>query len=662
MVRVNSSLFPSALLTISIRSHLVATGTTVDIAGVDARLHGRWGGDLIRLNENLTHDRPIDLFVVSRRSSRRVMAQLEEGGVIALGPGEDFLLLVSWAAINGEAAPGRIGLIWKAADRVSGRRPFVLHGHDARSLWEYATGVRKELPLGLRLQHPRAQPTTWLRSVRRRHRSQRANTMHEMNVVPSSARTITLRGIRGFRRDSTLALALPNGHPGSGLTIVVGANNAGKSTVWESFDALARKLKSDVSFSESRRNRLTQGGVRIRLDQCNGHAYVLESRNSDTSETIGYWYPEGHAPGVFEIISVPSRRHFQANFNKSMTSQRDWMTIGSDFSRSRQVDQFSQFSGRLFDLHNDEIKKERFDALMTDALGYSLDWTIDLADGQHGQSYYLKVRTGNEVNHTSEGLGDGIISLMFILNALYDSDAGTLLTIDEPELSLHPQLLRRLGKIISRFAADRQIVIFTHSPELVSWNDIAAGAEIARVFKVGHESKIAQVSRGAIDEITKARGGWKNPHALGLDANTALFLDDGVIVVEGQEDAALLPRVFDLLEVWPQGSVFGWGSGGAGNVRRILRLLHELGFERVAAMLDNNVPDTIAKLRADFPSYLVVEIPAPDIRNKPAVSRPATYGLLDERGKKISPELVDAARLVVQQVGNYLSSDAQRQP
>jgi predicted ATPase len=61
-------------------------------------------------------------------------------------------------------------------------------------------------------------------------------------------------------------------------------------------------------------------------------------------------------------------------------------------------------------------------------------WYIERAD--NGQ-YYLKFKSGDSF-HTSEGLGEGFISLLFIVDALYDSEPGQTVVIDEPELSLQP--------------------------------------------------------------------------------------------------------------------------------------------------------------------------------------------------------------------------------
>jgi AAA15 family ATPase/GTPase len=61
---------------------------------------------------------------------------------------------------------------------------------------------------------------------------------------------IDISGLRGFATNQRLELAIPNGKVGSGLTIVVGQNNAGKSTVTEAFAAIAGHPSILRHFSE----------------------------------------------------------------------------------------------------------------------------------------------------------------------------------------------------------------------------------------------------------------------------------------------------------------------------------------------------------------------------------------------------------------------------
>ena len=130
----------------------------------------------------------------------------------------------------------------------------------------------------------------------------------------------------------------------------------------------------------------------------------------------------------------------------------------------------NEFGHRLFRaLEN----REKFNDVLQKVMDPVPDWTIDLSNtGQH----YLKVNAGGQY-HTSEGMGEGIISLFFIVDALYDSEDGDVIVIDEPELSLHPTYQRRLAKLLAEYAKNRQIVYATHSPYFVDFRYLSNGAK-----------------------------------------------------------------------------------------------------------------------------------------------------------------------------------------
>lgn len=461
---------------------------------------------------------------------------------------------------------------------------------------------------------------------------------------------IQVGGLRGFATDERLQLAIPNGRAGSGLTIVVGSNNAGKSTVWEAFDAIARGQRQSVSFSEGRRNRAYGDLVNLELMRLDGSGYKLHSTAAGGSETEFKRVLSVSGAEPSDIVVVPSRRQFQAFFGRGYNPGRDWMSQVGEYVRNQSRD---SFTGRLFALHQDAANRSIFNNLMTEVVGHPVDWTIDQSD--QGQ-LFLKFRDPSGASHTSDGLGDGMTSLLFILDSLYDSSPESLVVIDEPELSLHPQFIRRLSMLIARYATDRQIVVFTHSPTFISWPGVDAGAEIARVYKSSGSSHIAQPSRPILEKVVRtALGNLFNPHVLGLDANEVFFLEDGVVLLEGQEDVIYLPRAVEQLGESMPGSVFGWGAGGAQNIGTVMELLQEMGFESVAAVLDNNVPDTVAELRDRFPSFKVLEIPAEDVRTKPSTpAKPEKHGLLAPGGT-VRPELVDDLRARVLELRDYLA-------
>jgi len=466
---------------------------------------------------------------------------------------------------------------------------------------------------------------------------------------------LSVTGYRGFGEQRTLHLARSNGSPGSGLTVLVGANNSGKSTFIEAIHYAARaRQQRDLSFPQPRRHHAADR-VSIELTREDGRRLLIESVRPGGNQAIGKWLPEDARPDRFDIHVTPSRRNFNPYFGNSGSEDRDWGLHEQEFSRTNLRD---TFVGRLRKLDRDPAARSVFDALLAEIVDRPLEWTID--EMAANQQFIRLIEKDSW--HTSEGLGDGLVSLLFIVDALYDSQPGSLLAIDEPELSLHPQLIRRLGRVLSRFAADRQIVIATHSPLLLDWNDIANGATVARVYKIEDRSEIAQASEGILRKVAgldQSRN-LSNPHTVGTVAREAFFLEDGIILMEGQDDVIHLPRVLADLDLDPVDNIYGWGSGGASNTPALAQLFCELGFSKIAVILDDDGRTETAKafkeLEAMGPEVLVRRIPAPDIRYKEA--RPASsevIGLLEDDRTHVRPELRDRAHVVLSEVLTHVA-------
>ncbi len=69
---------------------------------------------------------------------------------------------------------------------------------------------------------------------------------------------------------------------------------------------------------------------------------------------------------------------------------------------------------------------------------------------------------------TANLLSDGLIHFLCLLAALYDPEPPTLLCLDNPEVSLHPQLIHLLASVLEEASARMQIIVATHSTELIS--------------------------------------------------------------------------------------------------------------------------------------------------------------------------------------------------
>nr|WP_232468068.1 AAA family ATPase [Bordetella genomosp. 13] len=309
------------------------------------------------------------------------------------------------------------------------------------------------------------------------------------------------------------------------------------------------------------------------------------------------------------------------------------------------------FEFRLFNILSDEAKLAAFNSHLSEVLGFIPNWSIDQSEqGQH----FLKFFSADNA-HSSDGMGEGIVSIFAIVDSLYDSIEDDVVVIDEPELSLHPALQKRLAQLIRNLSRDRQIVISTHSPYFVDLEALRNGAGLIRVLAGANGTEVHQLGPTALGSIkTLSAGNVYNPYVFGLDARELFFQEDGLILVEGQEDVVLLPEIADQLGKNMPGAFFGWGAGGAGNIKRLCQILSELGFARVAAVFDGDKAANADELRALFPSYFFCTLPADDVRTKPA--RPATRakdGNLDsELG--VRPEYVDSMAAILDSLRAYM--------
>ncbi|KYG71989.1 putative ATP-dependent endonuclease of OLD family [Roseivirga ehrenbergii] len=439
-------------------------------------------------------------------------------------------------------------------------------------------------------------------------------------------KSIKISGFRGFERSQELEIATSNGQKGSGMTIIVGPNNSGKSTIYESFRAISQD--KPPSFTEGKRNKKAGDKIFIELTQNEGHSIVLKTNDYAGSESI--FNEKGIKKDDVNIHTLPSRRTFNPFFSKGDWNKSTYLKQATLPSiRGRELDAFNH---RIFDIQKNQ---EKFNAVLERVINPLPKWYID--QNENG-SFYIKFNYEDNY-HNSDGAGEGLISIFTIVDTLYDSTPNDVIVIDEPELSLHPALQRKLCQLLLDYSADRQIIISTHSPFFIDWTSLLNGGKLARTSKKDGAININNLKQTTIESLRPLFSNLNNPHIFGLNANEVFFLDDNVILTEGQEDVIFLKRVIEILGLKVKGNFFGWGVGGATNLKTILTLMSDLGFEKVAAILDNNVSELKTSLSASFPTYFFQCIPTDDVRDKPARKGTiAISGLIDQGGKKIKTQ------------------------
>jgi len=437
---------------------------------------------------------------------------------------------------------------------------------------------------------------------------------------------IEILGLRGFSDKQKLTIAKPNGNPGSGLTVIVGPNNSGKSTIYEAFRALSQN--EPPSFTEGRINKAAGDKVEISISRTDGSSLILKTTANGGSETEHIL--NGLTKRDVRFLTLPSRRTFSPFFGKNLYDRDTY--INQSHLQPVRGSQLDNFSYRLFNIQKNPAA---FNAELKKVLGYTPVWHIAQAEGGN---YYLKFNY-NGLFHNSDGSGEGLLSIFTIVDTLYDSKDNDLIFIDEPELSLHPSLQRKLMNFFLEYSATRQIVISTHSPYFISWHSIANGGQIARTVREITGTKINELKQATASKIIPLLNNLNNPHILGLDAREIFFLDDNIILVEGQEDVVFLNRILHIRDISLNGTFYGWGVGGAANTDRVIEMLKDLGFKKIAVIFDNNMQHMIAPFQKQFPEYKFVNIPTDDIREKVETkAKTAVEGLIDVAGKAINPK------------------------
>lgn len=115
-----------------------------------------------------------------------------------------------------------------------------------------------------------------------------------------------------------------------------------------------------------------------------------------------------------------------------------------------------------------------------------------------------------EVKHGDENIGfaelefwqesDGTLRLLALLTAMYQQPPLSMLVIEEPELTVHPEALAILVDLLIERSAYQQVLITTHSPDLLN----LLPAETLRIVELeGGTTKIGPLAEDQKDVIAQ---------------------------------------------------------------------------------------------------------------------------------------------------------------
>ena len=121
----------------------------------------------------------------------------------------------------------------------------------------------------------------------------------------------------------------------------------------------------------------------------------------------------------------------------------------------------------LKNILNDENDKKEFLIYYTNMLPYIKEVSVEKVLDE--ERIFMIVEKYNDVKIPAPFISDGTSTIMAILIALYFQD-GEIILIEEPERHIHPSLINQLMLMIE--SVDKQVIITTHSPELLKYSEL----------------------------------------------------------------------------------------------------------------------------------------------------------------------------------------------
>ncbi len=420
---------------------------------------------------------------------------------------------------------------------------------------------------------------------------------------------------KGFFDEQIIDFATPDGSKdGSGLTVIVGPNNTGKTTIIEAL--LLSTNTGSRRFRESERHSKYNPVIVIEDKAGNSKSFTNREKGSVIKETMVL------GPNIdFEVELVPSRRYWQYQF--SGESDLSSIVTQSTPENIRNSGDFAlgQF---LKNILNSTEKKKKFDNYLKLLIPHFTHWTIDTNDSG---SDFVKYKSG-AIWHQANLLGEGIISLFRIVAHLTNDKPTSTFIIDEPELSLHPAAQKRLAEVISKLSKTKQIIVCTHSPYFVNWADFINGGNIIRLNKhLGKKctTNFLSHNKNYYNFISQNIFEYQKPQLLDTVSKEILF-SDKILFTEGQQDVGLIRNWLknkDKINVF---DIFGYGVGGEANMKLFLEMSRDLGLVKVGTIYDLN-SGSFGTDTATYPEYKLKQLSTNDIRD-----RGKTKGVFNKSG------------------------------
>ena len=304
-------------------------------------------------------------------------------------------------------------------------------------------------------------------------------------------------------------------------TVLVGRNGSGKSALLDGI-FVAGQIAEGISLAETKRrfgikSDSLPGRFFCELTDARGERLHYQYRRRKQIEEAAWRPSQGERPSERTDVRALDRDTLTACFY-----EQNGVTAASlrhHFVRSRQVVTVEKTADGLECSYLNRDEPEIGDLAASIARHYfggCREWVEELADlGRrmgawqvfHVDSYRGPEGTDSLASVSIDGVdlglvADGTLRMTDILWLLVSAARlpAKLVMIDEPETGIHPGLLAGLLDTIDAYSIDRQVIVSTHSPQVVSW---AKPQELRVVTREAGKTQVRPLSEQQVAQFLK---------------------------------------------------------------------------------------------------------------------------------------------------------------
>lgn len=283
-------------------------------------------------------------------------------------------------------------------------------------------------------------------------------SMKEHKVVKNRIDKVVFRYLRGFQKDSTVEFHLP-------ITVIVGKNGSGKSTILRSVQLLGKGCIPQNEFFEIEFDNGNLKGTEIEYN-IDGKIEKLSCMGKNK------WRFENEVEHIDMMVIRP--KAIVGAIDKSFL----YDNIGQHVNKAKQVEYLIKQSKKIQQKPEASAKKKRkkLSQYELSEINYVLQSNYSSIEFVEHRFFggtwattvlFRKEAEGNVFCEYNAGSGEFLVAN--IIDQILCAEKESVVLIDEPEVSLHPGAQKRLLKVILKSIIDKkiQVIISTHSRDIV---------------------------------------------------------------------------------------------------------------------------------------------------------------------------------------------------